>query len=217
MDSTSPRAAGRTFKLSRRTKWSAAGGGAVFVVVLAAYFVTREAPGHATPEQAARAFLAAIESGDRAAIRREIDPECRARRAYADAVAERLSYVKPMADALVRHAGWTRGEWIETPIPEMVNISQMTARPVTVRGDFASAGGCVMRRAGGLWKVTTRRSLEEPVEPTDKRNPSPHYNNALRAALPHLAAGRFKSAEEFHNHIVDIVQTQMHAELTSVR
>src|SRR5688572_31791748 len=85
-------------KHSRKSWWIAAVG-VVLASAAVCYFASREAPGHATPEEAAKAFLAAIASGDRDAIRRELYPECRARVAYAEGYADYLALVKPLGEA----------------------------------------------------------------------------------------------------------------------
>jgi hypothetical protein len=132
-------------------------------------------------------------------------------------LAEHLALVKPMSDALERQFGWKR-DWLETPIPEMGNVEKMTTSPINIGADQAQSSGFVMRKVNGLWKVTTRRSTSDPVEPATKGKPFyPKECQAIRTAIDELNAGRFKSAYEFKNRCVDLIQQQLREEIAEAK
>ncbi|CAA9436017.1 MAG: hypothetical protein AVDCRST_MAG64-3806, partial [uncultured Phycisphaerae bacterium] len=65
---------------------------------------------------------------------------------------------------------------------------------------------------------TTRRSLDEPVEPpANHRKPSTMINDALRVSIAELASGRFKTAEAFNSRFTDLCQERMRAESALAR
>jgi hypothetical protein len=193
----------------------------VIVGVASLLFVSMsgETPGHATPEQAVKAFVDAIWTGDAAAIRRELHAETANRGVYADGLADYLSLVKPLDEALARSTtDWTPAtrEWIAFPIKEMVNVDYMTRNTFTVHEDTAASGGFLLVKVDGLWKVSTRKSVGDPRDLKDVVTPPWTSSRAVRQTLQEMTSGKYKTTRDVEGRVVDLTIKEMRAS-TSAR